>query len=71
MALMTVRLAPGATLADAIERLGLAEEDVDTGYGLVLIDPDQQLYALRVSDEAGGFADPKIEPFGPPKRSRD
>lgn len=73
MVLVTVRLPPGATLADAIERLGLAEEEVDTGYGLVLIDPDQGLYGLRVTEEAGHrtgppFSDPRIEPFGPEPR---
>lgn len=71
MALITVRLERGATLADAIDRLGLDESDVDLAYGLVLIDPDEQLYALRVSDEAGTYADPRIEPYGPPKRSPD
>ncbi|MFD1934463.1 MULTISPECIES: hypothetical protein [Nonomuraea] len=74
--LITVRLPRDATLADAIERLHLSEEDVDTGYGLVLIDPDQDLYGLRVTEEAGRtagppFSDPRIEPYGPPRRSRD
>ncbi|MEU6998241.1 hypothetical protein [Nonomuraea sp. NPDC046570] len=72
MVLITVRLPRGATLADAIERLGLSEDEVDTGYGLVLIDPDQGLYGLRVTDEAGHragppYSDPRIEPFGPPR----
>ncbi|MFE3450053.1 hypothetical protein ACFXJ8_14070 [Nonomuraea sp. NPDC059194] len=81
LVLMTVRLPREATLADAIERLGLSEEDVDTGYGLVLIDPDEGLYGLRVTEEAGRaagptFSDPRIEPYGPPRaspprRSRD
>ncbi|MEU0566788.1 hypothetical protein ABZ297_15550 [Nonomuraea sp. NPDC005983] len=71
MALITVRLPHGATLADAVERLGLEEQDVDTAYGLVAIDPDEGLYALRVTGESAGragqpYADPKIEPFGPP-----
>ncbi|MFD9944985.1 hypothetical protein, partial [Nonomuraea sp. NPDC059022] len=76
MVLITVRLPPGATLEDAISRLGLAEEDVDIAYGLVLIDPDLGLYGLRVTEEAGRRAgppdsDPKIEPNRPPKRARD
>ncbi|WP_327085089.1 hypothetical protein OIE66_22260 [Nonomuraea sp. NBC_01738] len=76
MVLITVRLPRGATLDDAIERLGLREEEVDTGYGLVAIDPDQGLYGLRVTDEAGHrmgppFSDPKISGYGPPRRSRD
>jgi hypothetical protein len=76
MVLITVRLPSGATLADAIERLGLDDDEVDTAYGLVLIDPDLGLYGLRVSDEAGRrtgppFSDPKISPYGPPRRSHD
>ncbi|MFI6901847.1 hypothetical protein ACIBKY_11340 [Nonomuraea sp. NPDC050394] len=76
MVLITVRLPPGATLEDAISRLGLAEEDVDLAYGLVLIDPDLGLYGLRVTEEAGRragppFSDPRIEPYGPSRRSRD
>ena len=50
--MITVRLPHGATLATATERLGLSEDDVDTGYGLVLVDPGQGLYGLRVTDEA-------------------
>lgn len=70
MVLVTVRLPPDATLDDAIERLGVPREEVDLGYGLVLIDPDQGLYGLRVSEKAwreGAFSDPRIEPFGPPQ----
>ena len=77
MRMMTVRLPRGATLATATEKLGLSEKDVDTGYGLVLIDPASGLYGLRVTDEAarkvspgddeGVYADPRIEPFGPPR----
>lgn len=76
MVLVTVRLPPQATLAQAMRRLELSEEDVDTGYGLVLIDPGEGLYGLRVSEPAahridpaaggGPYADPRIEPYGPP-----
>ncbi|WP_371785313.1 hypothetical protein [Streptosporangium subroseum] len=79
MFLVTVRLPPGATLAQAIRHLGLSEKEVDTGYGLVLIDrvdPDRSLYGLRVSEAAarridpaageGPHSDPRIEPYGPP-----
>ncbi|MFF3437496.1 hypothetical protein [Streptosporangium sp. NPDC002721] len=76
MLLITVRLPPDATLAQAMRRLELPEEDVDTDYGLVLIDPDQGLYGLRVSETAarrvapageGPYSDPRIEPYGPPE----
>ncbi|MEV0755925.1 hypothetical protein [Streptosporangium sp. NPDC050280] len=76
MLLITVRLPPDATLAQAMRHLKLPEDDVDTDYGLVLIDPDQGLYGLRVSEAAarrvdpkaggGPYSDPRIEPYGPP-----
>ncbi|TQM75723.1 hypothetical protein FHX40_2441 [Thermopolyspora flexuosa] len=78
---MTVRLPRDATLAAAARKLGLSEDDVDAGYGLVPLDPATGLYGVRVSDEAarrvrpealteegeGVHADPRIEPFGPPR----
>lgn len=81
MLLITVRLPRGATLATATRRLGLSNDDVDTGFGLVPIDPAKGLYGLRVTDEAarridpsavseadeGVYADPHIEPYGPPR----
>ncbi|MEO3807632.1 hypothetical protein ABGB17_01370 [Sphaerisporangium sp. B11E5] len=76
MVLITVHLPPGATLADARHELGLAEDEVDTAYGLVPLDPDQGLYALRVTEPAAGraappaggpYSDPPIEPYGPPQ----
>jgi hypothetical protein len=75
MVLITVHLPPGATLADARRELGLAEDEVDTAYGLVALDPGQGHYALRVTEDAahraappaeGPFSDPPIEPYGPP-----
>ncbi|GAB3147415.1 hypothetical protein [Microbispora hainanensis] len=51
--LITVRLAAPATLEAAMRRLGLTEDDVDTGYGLVPVDPGRDLYVLRVTEEAG------------------
>jgi hypothetical protein len=76
MVLVTVRLPPKATLEQAMQRLDLTEEEVDTAYGLVALDPDQGLYALRVTEAAGRraapadggpFSDPPIEPYGPPR----
>ncbi|MEV7006789.1 hypothetical protein [Streptosporangium sp. NPDC051022] len=77
MFLITVRLAAQATLEQAMDRLGLSSEEVDTGYGLVLIDPGQGLYGLRVTEAAacridpaaggGPYSDPRIEPYGPPR----
>lgn len=76
MVLVTIHLPSDATLEEAMRRLGLAEDEVDIAYGLVPLDPDQGLYALRVGEaaaarvapEAGGpFSDPPIEPYGPPR----
>lgn len=81
MLLITVRLPEQATLHTAMRELHLSESEVDTDYGLVLIDPGRRLYGLRVTEEAGRriapgaggsgaegvYADPRIEPFGPPR----
>ncbi|MCX4546810.1 hypothetical protein [Streptomyces sp. NBC_01565] len=78
--LITVTLPPGATLDDAMQQLGLARDEVDTGYGLV--DLHNGTYALLVTAAAaertggaagvkGPYADPKIEPFGPPQPGTD
>jgi hypothetical protein len=78
--LMEVTLAPGqATPAHARRQLGLDEGELDLDYGLVEIDPEQHKYAIMVDDRAaerisghpavkGPFANPPIEPFGPPER---
>jgi len=76
MPLLTVRLPEGSTLGDALRVLGLTESEADIGYGLILLDPAAELYALRVTDaaatrmsesdtEATVFADPRIEPADP------
>ncbi|WP_196943319.1 hypothetical protein [Streptomyces sclerotialus] len=69
-------LPPHTTLHGAQQRFGLADAEVDRQYGLVSVDPSQQLYALLVTEEAaerirgmpgfhGPYANPRIEPFGP------
>lgn len=75
--LLTVRLPHGADLKSAMRHLELTEDEVDAGYGLVPIDPARNLYALRVTEEAGRrvtgggsaegpYSDPPIEPYGRP-----
>lgn len=78
--MLTVKLDPDrATAKDARERLGLAEEELDADFGVVNIDPEQGLYAVLVDEQTaerlsgekgveGPFANPPIEPFGPPER---
>jgi hypothetical protein len=77
--MMTVELDPdSATLDKVAERLGLAPEEIDADFGVVPIDPDKHLYTVLVDEQAssrvagqpgveGPFANPRIEPFGPPR----
>ncbi|GIH27569.1 hypothetical protein Aph01nite_58790 [Acrocarpospora phusangensis] len=79
MVLITVRLPRSATMETALRRLALTKEDVDTGYGLVPLDPDKGVFGMRVTPQAaqrltegghdfdGPWSDPRIEPFGPPR----
>jgi hypothetical protein len=61
-----------------MDDLGLGDEEVDADYGLVAIDPEEGRYAILVEESAsarvakkpgveGPFANPPIEPFGPPR----
>lgn len=71
-----------ATPAAAAARLGVAETDLDGRYGVVPTDPVAGLHAVMLraalADRAaarlaggdpaeGVFANPRIEPFGPPQ----
>ena len=81
MPLLTVTLAPGSVLADALRELGLAESEVDGEYGLIALDPDTGRFALRVAPSAATrlaaesaatvFADPPVEPIGRESMGRD
>ncbi len=82
MPLLTVRLRADATLTAALSALDLTDDEVDLDFGLVAVDPDQQLYALRVTDTAASrfaadssgvaevFADPRIGPATSPPDDR-
>lgn len=77
--LSVTRSASQASL-DAVKRdLGLSDEEIDDDFGIVCIDPKRHRYAILVEERAaervgkepgveGPFANPRIEPFGPPKR---
>lgn len=79
MALMTVFGTNGPPARSvAAGQLGVAPADIDPDYGMVLIDPDKKMYAVKVRADRlphgveqekpyrGPFSDPKIEPFGGP-----
>jgi hypothetical protein len=78
MTLMTVTGANGPpTLEAAAAELGVTIEDIDSSFGIVLVDPQRGLYCVqvradRLPAEAGAgepyrgpFSNPKIAPFGP------
>jgi hypothetical protein len=70
--LLTVRGSSGPPdLAAAARQLGLEADELDADFGVVVIDPDLKLYAVRSASPRaarlpGAHADPKIEPMGPP-----
>jgi hypothetical protein len=52
--MMTLHLDPkDATLAAAREKLGLANGELDSSFGVVRIRPKDHLYAVMVDDEVG------------------
>lgn len=77
--MLTVELSlANATLAAARELLDLAPDEVDEEFGLVPVNPVKGTYAILVtatagsrahgvSGAAGPYANPRIEPFGPPQ----
>lgn len=78
--MMTVKIDPehGST-HELREQLGLSAGELDEDFGVVNVDPEENLYAIMVDESAaqrltdvpsvqGPFSNPRIEPFGPPKR---
>ncbi len=68
-------------LIKAARRLGLPTKALDRQFGVVSIDPDKDLFAVRAFSEflparqgdahpetSGPYSDPKISPFGNPRR---
>jgi hypothetical protein len=79
--MITFRAVPTPTLEQVKRRLSLRDDELDETFGVVEIDPDTHDHAIRVDEAAaarvtsqpgwsgeGPFSDPKIAPFGPPKR---
>lgn len=78
MVLLTITVSPGESLDEVAARLGIETDQIDQTFGLIEIDPDQHLAAIRVTPAAaaaiqgtpevcGPFSDPQIAPFGPPE----
>ena len=86
MALVTVSGEGMTSLEAAAAQLGVAPEDIDPNFGIVPIDPRQNLFAVQVRADRlpegfgsetpyrGPFSSPRIAPFGledePPSKKR-
>jgi hypothetical protein len=69
------------TIDDIQTRFSLTNEEIDRNFGVVQVDPEEDLYTILVEESAadkvqpggnireveGPFANPRIEPFGPPE----
>lgn len=80
--MVTLRVPEGEepTIEQIMARYHLGPEEIDVDYGVVEIDPRDHLWVVLVSPEAavqiqpdqgwearGPYANPRIEPFGPPE----
>jgi hypothetical protein len=71
------------SIDEVIKKFGLSPGEVDLDFGVMVIDPQDNLYCILVEESAldrlsgetgespegleGPFANPPIEPFGPPE----
>ncbi len=83
--MMTIQSRGGPPTIEALRaRYGLTAEEIDPEFGVVEIDPSDGTYTVLVESTAvhkiedsgewtvqGPFANPKIEPFGPPETTHD
>jgi hypothetical protein len=78
--MFTIQSAKTLTLDEVCREHGFDRAELDEQFGVIEVDPRDHTYAVladenavrRVSGRsgvAGPFANPKIEPFGPPKTS--
>jgi hypothetical protein len=77
--LITVELPRGTSSVEAAAKaLGVNPTSIDPSFGVRVIDPASGKYAIMLDESAvkgaldrkgvsGPFANPRIEPFGPPK----
>ena len=81
--MVSIRLdAPAeATIPAVARRLGIEASDLDPDFGVTCLDDKKRLYAILVDAAVaarlegrpgveGSFANPPIEPFGPPRPGR-
>lgn len=78
-ALLTIELESGeASLPQVRRKLKLRKDQIDENFGVVRLSPEGNQYAIMVDDDVverlttkkkakGPYANPRIEPFGPPK----
>jgi hypothetical protein len=80
-AMMTIRPTGDVpTLSEIQRQFGLTDDEVDHDFGVVGIDPSDRLFTFLVEETAarkvsstdrwdieGPYANPRIEPFGPPE----
>ena len=84
MALLTVKSGDTPpSLETAARQLGVRTEDIDSHFGIVLVDPREGLYCVQVRADRvpadleqrqphrGPFANPAIAPLGPVEDSPD
>lgn len=78
--MLSFKATPTPSIEQVKRRFGLADDEIDAAFGVIEVDPDDHLLTILVEQSAaarvtgdpgwtgeGPFADPKIEPFGPPK----
>jgi hypothetical protein len=79
--MMTIQTTDSApTVEELRHRYALAEDEIDPAFGVVEVDPAQHIFTVLVEESAaakmapterwkvaGPYANPSIEPFGPPR----
>jgi hypothetical protein len=73
---------PAPTIAELQRRFSLKDAEIDHSFGVVEVDPQDRTYTILVEEAAvgkvqpggtitnvaGPFSNPRIEPFGPPEQ---
>ena len=77
--MMTIVSDKPPSLAEAAALLGVAPEDLDAAFGVVTVDPAENLYAVEIDADKvpaqtagegpyrGPFSSPRIVPLGTPR----